>query len=214
MVSNYQNNKNLAKIIQCYNDIVIDTVKGEILDVYLPFIEKNNKKHKLKEEDIMEIYRLKTSMYTIVGPFVLGMILSDNKEKTIEDMKEILLPLGIAFQIKDDIIGIFNSTDVIGKPNYSDIEEFKQTILYSYIKTQKTEYLDKLLEIYGKSNINEEEYNEVKQILIDSGSLEYANNKMIELFNESKEKLSKYYMNQEVKNILLGFIKYLELRKK
>lgn len=214
IINNYKNNKNLSKIINCYNDIVINTIKGEILDVYLPFIEKNDKTHKLLEDDIMEIYRLKTSIYTIVGPFTLGMILSNNKERDINEMKNILLPLGIAFQIKDDIIGIFSSTDIIGKPNYSDIEEFKQTILYSYIKIKKPEYLDRLLKIYGKKCINEKEYKEVKELLIESGSLQYANNKMIELFNESKEKLMSYNINPNVKNILLGFIKYLELRKK
>ena len=214
MIDKYKNNKNLSKILTCYNNIVIDTIKGEILDVYLPFIEKNDKSHLLYEEDIMEIYRLKTSIYTIVGPFTLGMILSNNKECDIKEMQSILMPLGIAFQIKDDIIGIFSSSDIIGKPNYSDIEEFKQTILYSYIKIRKPEYLNKLLKIYGKQNIKKEEYNEIKDILINSGSLEYANNKMIELFNESKEKLLNSKIKNEVKNILLGFIKYLELRKK
>ncbi len=214
IISHYKNNKNLTKILTTYNNIVIDTVKGEILDVYLPYIEKNDKNHKLNEEDIMEIYRLKTSIYTIVGPFTLGMILSNNKDKDIEEMKNVLLPLGIAFQIKDDIIGVFSSTDVIGKPNYSDIEEFKQTILYSYIKTNKKEYLDELLKIYGKKNITNKEYNKVKELLTISGALEYANNKMISLFSESKEKLLSSNINQNVKNILLGFIKYLELRKK
>ena len=214
IIEHYKDNKNLAKILTYYNDIVIDTAKGEILDVYLPYIEKNDKKHKLKEEDVMEIYKLKTSIYTIVGPFTLGMMLSNNNDNDIEEMRNVLLPLGIAFQIKDDIIGIFSSSDVIGKPNYSDIEEFKQTILYSYIKINKPEYLDRLLKIYGKHNISDKEYNEIKDILTESGSLEYANNKMIELFNESKEKLSKVNINENVKNILFGFIKYLELRKK
>ena len=214
IISHYKNNKNLSKILTCYNNIVIETVKGEILDVYLPYIEKNDKNHILYEDDIMEIYKLKTSIYTIVGPFTLGMILSNNKDKNIKEMQSILLPLGIAFQIKDDIIGIFSSSNVIGKPNYSDIEEFKQTILYSYIKINKKEYLSKLLSIYGKKNINESEYNEIKEILIESGSLDYANNKMIELFMESKEKLMMSNIKESVKNILLGFIKYLELRTK
>ncbi len=214
IISHYKNNKNLNKILTTFNGIVIDTIKGEILDIYIPFIEKNDRNHKLSEDDIMEIYKLKTSMYTIVGPFTLGMVLSNNKDKDIKEMQNILLPLGIAFQIKDDIIGVFSSTDVIGKPNYSDIEEFKQTILYSYIKTNKKEYLDELLKIYGKKNITNKEYNKVKELLTISGALEYANNKMISLFSESKEKLLSSNINQNVKNILLGFIKYLELRKK
>ena len=49
IIEHYKNDKNLAKILTYYNDIVIDTAKGEILDVYLPYIEKNDKKHKLSQ---------------------------------------------------------------------------------------------------------------------------------------------------------------------
>jgi len=213
ILKNYKTNKNLTKLLNYYNDIVIDTIKGEILDVYLPYIEKNNKNHILDENDIFQIYKLKTSKYTIVGPFILGMILSNSKQKEIDDFESMLTPLGIAFQIKDDILGIFSNKKELGKPVISDIEEFKQTILYSYIKLYKKEYLNDLLKYYG-NKINEEELIKVQNILIQSGSLNYATEKMNELFNISKSRIETLTINNEVKNILLGFIKYLELRKK
>ena len=213
IINSYKNNKNLNKMLEYYNNIVIATIKGEILDVYLPYIEKNDKSHNLKEEDIMEIYRLKTSMYTIVGPFTLGMILSGANKKEINTMKEILEPLGIAFQIKDDILGIFSNESTLGKPTNSDIEEFKQTILYSYIKEKRKDYLDELLKYYGNKTNNNSIQN-VRNILIESGSLEYANNKMNELFNKSKSLLNESNIKLDVKRILLGFIKFLEIRKK
>ena len=208
IIKHYKNDKNFSKLFNYYNNIVINTIKGEIIDVYLPYIEKHDKKHILHEEDIMEIYKLKTSHYTIVGPFVLGMILSNSSNKEIELFKNALEPIGIAFQIKDDILGIFN-TNTIGK-TASDIEEFKQTILYSYIKINKKEYLEKLLNYYGK----EDSLDQVKDIMIKSGSLEYATNKMEELFFISKHNISNLKIKQEVKNILLGLITYLELRQK
>lgn len=211
IIDKYKNDKNLSILLKYYNDIVINTIKGEILDVYLPFVEKNDKKHKLSHDDIFEIYRLKTSIYTIVGPFILGMILSGNKD--IKKFEETLEPLGIAFQIKDDILGIFSKKEILGKSVYSDIEEFKQTILYSYIKIEKPEYLDKLLKYYG-NNINETDLNKVKDLLNESGALEYANNKMNELFFISKHNISNLNIKEEVKNILLGFITYLEIREK
>ena len=213
IINSYKNNKNLNKILECYNNIVIETIKGEILDIYLPYVEKNDKNHKLKEEDIMEIYKLKTSMYTIVGPFTLGMILSGSSKKEISLMKEILEPLGIAFQIKDDILGIFSDNETLGKSTSSDIEEFKQTILYSYIKEYKKEYLNNLLKYYGNKT-TQKSILEVKNILVESGSLEYANNKMNELFNKSKTLLNESNIKPNIKNILLGFIKFLEIRKK
>ena len=210
LVDNYKDNPTLSKLISFYNNIVINTIKGEILDVYLPFIEKNNKNHILKEDDILEIYKLKTSYYTIVGPFILGMILGKSKEKDINIFKEILMDLGIAFQIKDDILGIFGNAKTIGKSTSSDIEEYKQTILYSYIKINKPEYLDELNKYYGHKN----KLNQVKDLFINSGSLDYANNKMNSLFYNVNQNIRKLNIKEDAKHILLGFVTFLEIRNK
>ena len=209
----YKNDKNLAKLLSYYNNIVIKTIKGEIIDVALPFIEKNDKKHALHEEDIMEIYRLKTSWYTVVGPFILGMILGNSKAKDIKTFEKVLEPLGIAFQIKDDILGIYSSKEILGKSVYSDIEEFKQTILYSYIKINRNDLLDELLKYYGK-NITEEESKKVQKLFEDSGALEYATNKMNEMFNEVYANIKSMDIKEYTKNILLGLILFLRLREK
>lgn len=209
----YKNDKNLAKLLSYYNNIVIKTIKGEIIDVALPFIEKNDKEHTLLEEDIMEIYRLKTSWYTVVGPFVLGMILGNSKVKDIETFEKVLEPLGIAFQIKDDILGIYSSKEILGKSVYSDIEEFKQTILYSYIKINRNDLLDELLKYYGKS-ITEEESKKVQELFENSGALEYATNKMNEMFNEVYRNIKSMDIKEYTKNILLGLILFLRLREK
>lgn len=209
----YKNDKNLAKLLSYYNNIVIKTIKGEIIDVALPFIEKNDKEHTLHEEDIMEIYRLKTSWYTVVGPFVLGMILGNSKAKDIETFEKVLEPLGIAFQIKDDILGIYSSKEILGKSVYSDIEEFKQTILYSYVKINRNDLLDELLKYYGKS-ITEEESKKVQELFENSGALEYATNKMNEMFNEVYTNIKSMDIKEYTKNILLGLILFLRLREK
>ena len=214
IVKKYKNDKNLPKLLSCYNNIVINTIKGEILDVYLPFKEQYDKNNVLKEDDIFEIYKLKTSYYSIVGPFVMGMILGGSKQKELDKMSNILEPLGYSFQIKDDILGIFSSNNILGKSVYSDIEEFKQTILYSYIKLNKPDYYKELLKYYGKKDLDENDIKKVQKIIIDSGSLDYANNKLDELFFKTKEQVKFLNINEYVKNILLGFITYLELREK
>ena len=214
IIKKYKNDKNFSKILSYYNNIVINTIKGEILDVYLPFKEKHDNKNKLEESDILEIYKLKTSWYSVVGPFVLGMILGNASAKSIKEMENILENIGISFQIKDDILGIFSSKDILGKSVYSDIEEFKQTILYSYIKINKPDYYQKLLNYYGKENISENEAKEVQNIIVESGSLDYANNMMNNLIRDSKEKISGLNISSYVKSILLGFITYLEIREK
>ena len=79
---------------------------------------------------------------------------------------------------------------------------------------RKKEYYKELLKYYGKEHITEEDAKEVQNIIIKSSSLDYATNLMNKLFKESKEKINNLEINTYVKNILLGFITYLEIREK
>ena len=212
IVESYMNNPNLGKVLKYYNDIVINTGKGELIDVVLPFNEEYYSKNKCLEKDIFEIYDLKTSWYTIVGPCSLGMILGGNSDRVVESVVKALSPLGIAFQIKDDILGIFGNAKNLGKSTTSDITEFKQTILYSYV-VNNTECREELRKYYGKTNLTEKDFDRVKDIFEKSGAKKYAIDKMNELFVQSKNLVIKnrniptYY-----KEILLGFITFLEIR--
>ena len=205
----YAKDKNYPKLVSFYDKVVLSTIKGEILDVYLPFKDQYlNKDSDIN--NIIEIYRMKTSWYTIVGPFILGLILSGTGDSKINDFIKLLEPLGIAFQIKDDIIGVFNDQNVIGKDS-DDISEYKETILYYY--ALNSDYKDSLLKYYGRK-LNKDELDVVKTILIESKALEKSENMMDELFNMSKTQLDKMNVSKEFKSILYGFMDYLKLREK
>jgi geranylgeranyl diphosphate synthase type I len=210
IVDNYKNDKNFSKIFRTYNDIVLKTIEGELIDVKLSF----DGRYKLDETDlesnIMLIYKNKTAYYTIIGPLTLGLILGgidDKKLKVIQDFGE---KVGIAFQIQDDILGIYND---MGKVIGSDIKEYKQTLLFSKTMENK-EYRDKLLEYYGK-DVNEKEINKVREIFKDSGAYDYAYNLMNKLYDEALVILDKIdWMSNDNKDLLYGFVEYLRNRKK
>ena len=211
IVNAYQKENTLSKILSYYHNTAIKTCLGEILDIELPFKEEFYKNTENLEEKIFEIYKLKTAWYSVIGPFCLGMILGKCKDNNIKEMENILLNIGIAFQIKDDLLGVYGNDKYIGKSTGSDIEEYKQTILYSY--TINTKYKDELLKYYGKTNLKEKEINQVKEIFEKSGAKKYAENLMTQLFKSSLDKLKNIdFMKQEFKDILIGFIIYLENR--
>lgn len=213
IIKKYSTNSNLNKIIEYYNKIVINTIKGEIIDVKLPYdVQYNHEKS--NEDSIMEIYKLKTAWYTITGPFCLGCILGGASKSKIKIYEQILTDIGIAFQIKDDIIGIYGDSNYIGKSTNSDISEFKQTILYSYINNCNKKYLEELNKYYGKKDLNEKQISRVKEIFIQSNALEYANKKMEDLFDSSINNIEKLSMSDNYKKIIIGFINYLKIRKK
>ena len=207
---NYQNDSNLANILNYFNKIVIDTIRGELIDVILPFKEENNLEVLDLEKSIMEIYKLKTAYYTIIGPLTLGMILAGTTEDKIKDIENLGYNIGVAFQMQDDLLGVYGED--IGKSVGSDIEEYKQTILYAHCKT--TEYYNELLKYYGK-DINENSLKEVRDIFDKSGSKEYTINKINYYYKNANDILDKInWMKNNDKELIKYFIEYLKTRKK
>ena len=209
IINNYKDNPNFFKLFKYYNDIVLKTVEGELIDVILSFEGKYKEIQNL-DENIMIIYRLKTAFYTIIGPFSLGLILGGIEDDKLEDIKKFGDSVGIAFQIQDDILGIYSD---MGKVIGSDIKEFKQTILYSFTM-KKEKYKNELLKYYGKENITEVEINETRRIFKESGAYEYAINLMKKYYNEGIEIIKRIsWIKDEDKSIIYGFIDYLIGRK-
>ena len=209
IINNYKKDPNFSKLFSYYNDIVLKTVEGELIDVILSF-EGKYKEIKDLEENIMLVYKLKTAFYTIIGPFSLGLILGGIEDEKLEEIKNFGEKVGIGFQIQDDILGIYSD---MGKVIGSDIKEFKQTILYSY--TMKNEkYKNELLKYYGKENISEVEINETRRIFKECGAYENAINLMNKYYDESIEIVKNIqWIKDEDKCILYGFIEYLKGRK-
>jgi geranylgeranyl diphosphate synthase, type I len=103
--------------------IVSYTVVGQARDIYMEY------KREATEEEILTMYRNKTAKYTVEGPLHMGALLAGGSDELLEALTLYAIPLGIAFQIQDDILGIFGSVERVGKPIGSDIQEGKLTLL-------------------------------------------------------------------------------------
>ena len=220
IVDNYAQNEHLAALIGYFDDIVIQTIRGELLDVVLPYEIQDDKyspeeKKKLLEKSIWDIYYLKTAGYSVIGPLHLGMILGGADEKQMKALDRVAEDIGIAYQIMDDILGVFADPEKLGKDVGSDITEFKQTILYMYVCTMKPEYEEELLQVYGKKRISDAELDEVQRIFRESGALAYAQEMLGDCFERAEKRLARIKgMSKEDKAILRGFITYCKGRRK
>ena len=220
IVDYYAQNEHLAALIGYFDDIVVQTIRGELLDVVLPYEIQDDKyspeeKKKLLEKSIWDIYYLKTAGYSVIGPLHLGMILGGADEKQMKALDRVAEDIGIAYQIMDDILGVFADPEKLGKDVGSDITEFKQTILYMYVCTMKPEYEEELLQIYGKKRISDAELDEVQRIFRESGALAYAQEMLGDCFERAEKRLARIRgMSKEDKAILRGFITYCKGRRK
>jgi geranylgeranyl diphosphate synthase type I len=75
------------------------------------------------------VYALKTGSYTVHGPLELGAELAGAKPEAKKALAKLARPLGIAFQLKDDLLGAFGEPLRTGKPLGSDLRAGKRTLL-------------------------------------------------------------------------------------
>lgn len=104
---------------------------GQVVDVWLTDKPMN-------AEQLDFIYRLKTGAL-IEGAMMIGAILAGADEKTVALTEKIAAKVGMAFQIRDDILDVTSTTEVLGKPVLSDEKNNKTTYvsLYGIDKAQK-----------------------------------------------------------------------------
>jgi len=123
------------------------------------------------------------------------------------------VPIGIAFQIQDDILGIFGSEKKIGKEVGSDIKGGKETLLVEKAKEKGTPAQKKILEaLLGSKNIKSADIEKFRSIILETGALEYAQKLSRDLIAQGKDSLEKMEFNSEAKEFLLGLADYMAER--
>lgn len=80
-------------------------------------------------EAAWRVIRFKSAGYSIESPLVLGAALAGAGPAALDAVRGFGLPLGIAFQLRDDVLGVFGDASVTGKPSGDDLREGKRTVL-------------------------------------------------------------------------------------
>lgn len=183
--------------VNYFSQIITDTILGEMLDVESPHTSLTT------EEQILTIHKMKTARYTIVGPLTIGAMLGGADDKLLNNIKRFGEHLGIAYQIQDDILGIYGDETTIGKSTTSDIEENKSTLLLVNSLEHGTKQQKEILKkYYGKKGIAKEEQEMIKKIFTETGALAYSQDKIIKLITKAK-KLIPLLSKDETKQELL-----------
>lgn len=180
------------------------TGAGEIEDIELAEAEQP------PEARILQMYMLKTSWYTIIGPLQLGAILGGAERSLLEGIEQIGLAMGIAFQIMDDVIGIFGKTAEIGKSNLSDMQEGKQTVLAAhFVQHANADQLAEFRQYYGDRAAGAEALECVRRLMREAGSYDYAMQLCREYADKAGAQITALPVGAREREILQSFLDYL-----
>jgi geranylgeranyl diphosphate synthase type I len=160
----------------------------------------------------MQINIMKTAYYTIVYPLTMGYILSSGKNKReIANIESFAIPLGIAFQIRDDILGIFGIEKDTGKPNDSDILEGKITLpVQNTILKLAGKEREQFIKLFLKIGKSKKDVEFIRNKIKDSGALDDTLKYHEKLIADSYNLLDNLVMKRYNKDVMLGVIEAVE----
>jgi geranylgeranyl diphosphate synthase type I len=174
------NPKALARGRVYFDLLRTEVVAGQYLDVLA------QTGHRSTAADAMRVIRYKSAKYTIERPLQFGAAVANADARLIGALSSYGVPLGEAFQLRDDLLGVFGQERVTGKPSGDDIREGKRTLLmaraFDKADARQREVLDNNV---GHGDIDEAGIEAVQSVLRDTGALAAVETVIAELTSAS-----------------------------
>jgi geranylgeranyl diphosphate synthase type I len=114
----------------------------------------------------------KSGKYTVERPLHLGAALAGRLDDLAPSLSGFGLPLGEAFQLRDDLLGVFGDETLTGKPVGDDLREGKPTVLYATARERAGRAATRVLERYGAPDLDERDIAALQDVLVETGAVE------------------------------------------
>lgn len=196
--------KNRYDMLEIVSEAVKSMSEGELLQL------QKARKQNIREEDYFRIISSKTAAL-IAACTACGAISVTNDQDIILLMKELGENIGIAFQIRDDLLD-YEGNGLTGKAAGNDIKERKITLpLINALETSPLAEKRHILSIVKKRKKTKSEISEVIRFVKDNGGMEYAENKMNQYRDKALAILDSY-PESDVRTALREFVGYTTSR--
>ena len=145
-------------------------------------------------ETALRIDRYKTAAYTVERPLHLGAAIAGASPALVHAYRRFGADIGIAFQLRDDLLGMFGDPRVTGKPAGDDLREGKRTLLLAYglraaDEKRQTGAADLLRGTIGNPQVDESTVTEIRELLIELGAVAEVERRISTLTNSALDSL-------------------------
>jgi geranylgeranyl diphosphate synthase type I len=152
-------------------------------------------------ESALRIIRYKSAKYTIERPLQLGAALAGSP--SMEELSAYGLPLGAAFQLRDDILGVFGDPAQTGKPAGDDLREGKRTVLVALTLERVTSAQADIVEsLLGDPALDTDGVELLRSIIVGSGALDACEAMIEEYTTEASRALAATPITDEARQAL------------
>ena len=121
----------------------------------------------------LRVASLKSARYSIQQPLLIGAALAGADDHQQGALAAFGHPVGMAFQLRDDVLGVFGDEAVTGKPSGDDLREGKRTVLVAYARERLDRSSRRILdELIGDPALDDEQIAFLQRTIVDTGALE------------------------------------------
>ncbi len=172
---------------------ITETGAGEIYDILLGTRDIA----RVPESDIARMYTWKTTRYTFEAPLVLGALLARTNDELLQELVELIEPVGLAFQIQNDLIE-YKKFKGVDRLRQTDLLEGKKTLLLRLAYDRLDEIDRSLLQLSLSTRAaNDSSVSKIEQLIDKSGAVEELNLRMKTLFQQSATALENSSLTAE-----------------
>jgi geranylgeranyl diphosphate synthase type I len=198
----HENMERKERALKKFIEAAILTGCGE----YIELMYGINDVGRIAKGDIYRVYDYKTAYYTFACPLATGAILAGASVRQVDLLSQYGLYVGRAFQIKDDILGMFGTEGEIGKSVLTDLREAKKTILiwyaFNHAGAGQRRAMKKIL---SKEDAGARDLAVMQTIIRETGSLEFAGREVLALFEKSQTLLQSSRLKPLYKSCLRDY---------
>jgi geranylgeranyl diphosphate synthase type I len=193
--------ESLLAALSVHDDMRVELIAGQYLDVF------EQARGTQSVAQALNIARYKSAKYTIERPLHLGAAIAipdaAKRAHIISIYSEFGLPLGEAFQLRDDLLGVFGDPKVTGKPAGDDLREGKRTVLMAMTHDRISGPAEaEFLKEFGNHDISESAIARLQEIISETGAAMHVEDLIEELTSTALEALNRDEIVPQARELL------------
>lgn len=173
----------LTRARTIYHGMTAETAFGQYLDFRAELTAMNNDQASAIQDALL-VLRHKSARYSVELPLLIGGALAGADDDDLGRLSRVGLPLGFAFQLRDDELGIFGNPEDTGKPAGGDITEGKRTVLLALTRGMATASDVALIDDSLGRELTDADVKDIQRIVKDSGAFD-AHESMIDEYESA-----------------------------
>ncbi len=182
-----------------FSKMRFEVMAGQYLDV----LEENAAPTRDRGEAVERANRVmlyKTAKYSLEAPLLIGAALGGASESQRAGLSKFGIPLGLAFQLRDDVLGVFGDPEVTGKPAGDDLREGKRTVLTGLTLESVPNSVGRVFEeLLTSGELDAEQIEFMRNLIVESGALGKSESLITEYSSRSIDALAVLDISEEAR---------------